>query len=420
MSEDASIKYLTTKPDSSLSDSLTESEGLLSEHIVLLNSDEAQKKNIGVDLFGAVGYTAEHSQLVGHEEAFNNIQIAQERAAYFLQEKKEEISLMLNEDKEPWLFGSCLEDRSNSCGPFHHFVDGVPMCQVHNPCWCLVCCKSDADVQTYTSNEIKHEPDQQKDSLMIKTEGLQDSGNRIQTNADTLFEHFFQVHKKLPFDVVTMPENNISGLLGDESEDKNRNDDLINVESEQAMVNALPHEIILKIFSYLNHDELAHKAALVCKKWKEFAYDPIHWTSLHIERAMSSYDFVCLLKRVPLLKELYLCGQCVDYEEILFIVQSCPQLQILDLGFVTTLLDTFISAIAENCENLEYLNVEGCSEFSPACIHMLCQEGQVPQLKGLNVSHCTKLTDESIIHLANSKKQLEMLNIDGISWLTDM
>lgn len=54
-------------------------------------------------------------------------------------------------------------------------------------------------------------------------------------------------------------------------------------------INAIPNEILLKIFSYLPFSDKL-RAASVCKKWNAIVYDPLNWNMLRFSEWTSSKD----------------------------------------------------------------------------------------------------------------------------------
>ena len=189
---------------------------------------------------------------------------------------------------------------------------------------------------------------------------------------------------------------------------------------DECEFNRLPREIIQKVFSYFSQFDLCHTVALVCRKWTHFAYDPIFWQVLEIpmNTTMGSKELmkVCS-QRAPLLKKLQLHGRIgLSTEEVNLITKTCPMLTDLDLGFIHTLDYDVIHCIVRSCDKMERLNLEGCNLVDHHCVQLLCE---LPRLRDLNLSHCTRLLDDSIIILAQRLPSLTALNIDGISWISD-
>ena len=60
--------------------------------------------------------------------------------------------------------------------------------------------------------------------------------------------------------------------------------------------------------------------------------------------------------------------------------------------------------------------MEGCDRIDD---QVAAQFPQLPLLKKLNLSHCTKMTDEAVLLIAQGCLVLEELNVDGIPWITD-
>ena len=54
-------------------------------------------------------------------------------------------------------------------------------------------------------------------------------------------------------------------------------------EGQRSHVNCLPHMIMTRIFSYLSLPDLLRKAGLVCRYWRNVAYDPVLWRNIFLK-----------------------------------------------------------------------------------------------------------------------------------------
>lgn len=374
-----------------------ESALLLKDHIILLDPEtDLQEMPISnANIYEDAGYTDDMKELDGEEEAFKQIQHAKDRAVEFINKAKEENEVFLNMfDVEATKTMEHTIQRSNDFSLLDSEVGGTSRERIVT--------QTELD-STKCSEE--HKPETSKENT---------TDERFQQHNDS---HRTVVVEENPEPLETSVKDRI--LQVNECSAPMLDDD-------ESIFSSLPYEIIQKILSYLSQYDLCHQVALVNKKLKDYAYDPVHWSVLRLDsnkfRPLTSYALCHVIQRAPLLKQLYLCGQHIDNNDMLFIAESCPLLQLLDVGFMSSVEGTFphiVSVISEHCHNLQYLNVEGCLEVNPECISMMCHEGHLQKLKGLNVSHCTKITDESLVEFARHKTQLELLNTDGISWITD-
>ena len=62
------------------------------------------------------------------------------------------------------------------------------------------------------------------------------------------------------------------------------------------------------------------------------------------------------------------------------------------------------------------INLEGCGQIDD---DIASQFPALACLKVLNLSHCTKMTDDGIVCISEGCLLLEDLNVDGIPWITD-
>ena len=184
-------------------------------------------------------------------------------------------------------------------------------------------------------------------------------------------------------------------------------------------ISALPVEVFEEIFSYLTQQELCHKVAPVCRQWRDYAYDPIHWQSLDLcaDTIANMNTFINCLERAPLLKSLSVCGcDRLTPAEISYVGSHCPQLTSLEIGFTRTAETGLCKSLADSCLCLEHVNLEGCALIDTPCIAALCR---IVTLSSVNLSHCNRLVGSDIVMLAERLPRLEKLNIDGVLHVAD-
>ena len=184
-------------------------------------------------------------------------------------------------------------------------------------------------------------------------------------------------------------------------------------------VNCLPVELLHKIFSYLSLQDLCKLVVVVCRQWRDLAYDPLHWQVLDL----SSLDYLqpcelfALMDRSPLLKDLSVPKQSVlsNYEAH-YIATRCSNLKSLNLGFTRGVDEVVLQQFVEHCTDLEKLNLEG-TDFAndSAIVQIICGFNK---LTTLNLSHC-KVEDCGILQLNEKLPLLADIDIDGIMWITD-
>ncbi|KAI0235142.1 hypothetical protein LSAT2_014444 [Lamellibrachia satsuma] len=178
-------------------------------------------------------------------------------------------------------------------------------------------------------------------------------------------------------------------------------------------------EVFEEIFSYLTQEELCHKVAPVCRQWRDYAYDPIHWQSLDLcaDTIANMNTFINCLERAPLLKSLSVCGcDRLTPAEISYVGSHCPQLTSLEIGFTRTAETGLCESLADSCLCLEHVNLEGCALIDTPCIAALCR---IVTLSSVNLSHCNRLVGSDIVMLAERLPRLEKLNIDGVLHVAD-
>ena len=206
--------------------------------------------------------------------------------------------------------------------------------------------------------------------------------------------------------------DSVSNDCNDDGEDRVENDD-------PSLFNNLPDEVILHIFKYFSQTELCQSLVLICKKWHLLALDPILWQQLDLSFKSSFQSELMgpVFQRCSLLQRVSFRGRDeVHLSEIQSMVENCPNIREIDMGFTSGLKNSMFSLIVSSCQMITSLNVEGCEEITDSLISRLIL---LPRLNTLSLSHCTKLTDSSVIEIARFCDRLEKLDIDGIPWISD-
>ncbi|XP_071358182.1 F-box and leucine-rich repeat protein 13 isoform X2 [Trachinotus anak] len=81
--------------------------------------------------------------------------------------------------------------------------------------------------------------------------------------------------------------------------------------------------------------------------------------------------------------------------------------------------DTSLKSVA-TLKNLQYLDISLCNKVSDAGIKYLTEGSSVTKLRELNVSHCSHITDISVMRIAQRLCKLHHLNLSYCERLTDM
>ncbi|XP_022079621.1 F-box/LRR-repeat protein 20-like [Acanthaster planci] len=196
------------------------------------------------------------------------------------------------------------------------------------------------------------------------------------------------------------------------------NDQTCATQEPFAFFDELPRELFFKILSYFTAGELCLTVAPVCRDWYDCSRSPVLWTCLDLSdhRDVSHKQLCAVLGRASLLKSLSLRGR----EELslgeMQALASCPLLTDLNLGFCDNVNGRVLDEIIRCCLHLEVINMEGCERIDD---DVASQFPSLPHLKALNLSHCTKMTDDGVMAISKGCRLLEELNVDGIPWITD-
>ena len=99
------------------------------------------------------------------------------------------------------------------------------------------------------------------------------------------------------------------------------------------------------------------------------------------------------------------------------VAECCKQLRFLNLGNCGAITDASILAIANHCIQLEVLNVFSCRLLTQRSIIALAKH--CPNLHSLNLANVLKVNDSAITALGDHCSNLQALNIAGLVQVTE-
>ncbi|KAG5451413.1 F-box/LRR-repeat protein 12 [Clonorchis sinensis] len=181
----------------------------------------------------------------------------------------------------------------------------------------------------------------------------------------------------------------------------------------------LPDDLLLRIFSFLGHDDLIRSVSRVSRRWNTISRAPSLWNCVNLSNLkMSNYSLKYLLRRKligPTTRALVLClGHSPSIQTpLISIINSCPQLQRFCIShgrlesfwpialalprclrtlkvnhLVVKHCDDHSLEFRQRSTNLNHLDLTGCGWFADR--HLLrFLEGT--SLTHLDLSHCYRL-----------------------------
>lgn len=217
----------------------------------------------------------------------------------------------------------------------------------------------------------------------------------------------------------------------------------------------LTDDLLLKVFSFLDHVTLCH-AAMVCRQWRAASAHEDFWKSLNFEnRQVTNAQVAELCNRYPRATELHLKNTAnVEEGRVRDAMRSLRNLEILTLGrnFLT---EMFFHALSD-CASLRKLNItdailgsggaqevqlrhEGLRSLQIIKCRVLriairCPQLEelslkrtgtasamlhCPRLTSLDVSSCHKLSDAGVRTAAIACPLLSSLNMSNCAYVTD-
>ncbi|CAJ0941271.1 unnamed protein product, partial [Mesorhabditis belari] len=189
-----------------------------------------------------------------------------------------------------------------------------------------------------------------------------------------------------------------------------------------ALINqALPKELILRIFSYLDVITLC-RSAQTCRYWNLLALDGSNWMEVNFfefQRDIKGTVVENLAKRCGgFLKNLSLKGcESVQDNALRSFTRQCPNIQMLSLEKCKKVTDVTCENLGKNCHRLLELNLENCAAITDRALKYISDGCK--RLEYINISWCDAITDRGIGLLLRGCPQLAHLIIKGCEGVTE-
>ena len=190
-------------------------------------------------------------------------------------------------------------------------------------------------------------------------------------------------------------------------------------EERKIDLDTLADEVLLNILSYLCQNELHGTAARVCKKWLRLSRDPSLMKKLTFKDDSfgKTEHLVDMLSNASMLEELKI--RCRDDATILVqtVAQfSCKKLGHLQINYCPALTEECTSILAKNCINLKSVNLDGTGTISDLATSNLMQ---LKLLRKIDLFNCRYVIPEHITAIANNCDYLEEINLGEVTHLND-
>ncbi|RDD47381.1 F-box/LRR-repeat protein 7 [Trichoplax sp. H2] len=177
----------------------------------------------------------------------------------------------------------------------------------------------------------------------------------------------------------------------------------------------LPDDVLLSIFTYFSHGELCQIIGCVCRHWHSLSRDPCLWKHINLSNYSHSMTYQAIKTACHYFRTAYSlklpCYDCFKDDNLVSIVRFCPTLYKIDCSFCVAITCQAIVSLVDCCPNLIDINLEG-SNIKDRAVQVMSKL----KLRSINLSHCTRLTDESLYLLGNGYSYLEIVNLDGIEF----
>lgn len=181
----------------------------------------------------------------------------------------------------------------------------------------------------------------------------------------------------------------------------------------------IPMELLLRIVSLVD-DRTVIMASGVCSGWRDAISLGLTHLSLTWCKKNMNHLVLSLAPKLTKLEALVLRQDKPQLEDnaVEAIAKYCHDLQDLDLSKSFKLSDRSLYALAHGCPNLSKLNISGCPAFSDAALEYLTKFCR--KLKVLNMCGCVRTaTDRALEAIADNCSQLQSLNLGWCDEVSD-
>ncbi|XP_013411676.1 F-box/LRR-repeat protein 13-like isoform X1 [Lingula anatina] len=186
----------------------------------------------------------------------------------------------------------------------------------------------------------------------------------------------------------------------------------------------MPRSVALKIFSYVDIDDLA-RCAQVCRSWKILTQSHSLWTRLdlsivrgRLSTGVTDHVVKTLLTKCrPYIVHLNLRG-CLRLSRAAFVtISECRNLQDLNLSECSAVNDSSMKLVCEGCTILLYLNISH-TNITDATLRLISKS--MENLQYLSLAFCKRFTDKGLQYLAMGKggAKLQWLDMSGCTQIS--
>ncbi|KAK9708355.1 hypothetical protein K7432_009680 [Basidiobolus ranarum] len=107
----------------------------------------------------------------------------------------------------------------------------------------------------------------------------------------------------------------------------------------------------------------------------------------------------------------------VTSRSVLALATQCPEIEQLSMGYCDNISDVGIIAIANSLPDIQNINITYCGQISNSSIKILLDKCR--KLKSLKMGYCGRVTREAIQDISNRLPDLRSLDISGMQDLRD-
>lgn len=178
---------------------------------------------------------------------------------------------------------------------------------------------------------------------------------------------------------------------------------------------------VLEFCTGLEHLELNGKNRMTREALVLLSSSDCNFKTLNISKhySLTIDDILAIVQNAPNLFALFLSfNSCVHDRVLIFIAENCNDLEVCALQYCYKITDAGLLSLVRGCGRLRSLDLTHCERITDLSLQSLVL-ATAHQLECLNLTMCVAVTDTTVILIAELCQCLRSLQLNGCIALTD-
>lgn len=193
---------------------------------------------------------------------------------------------------------------------------------------------------------------------------------------------------------------------------------------------ALSNDVIVKIFQWLNTDDLL-AVGVVCRRFSKLIWNAKLWRVITLkgDTVIGDKALNCIFRKtvecgdgsLPTIERVMISDGCkVSEKGIHTIIRRCPNITHLQIQFCNALTNSLLYEIVMKCINLQHLDLTGCPHVSRVSLNIGIDTPRKMLLQYVDLTDCPSLDDAGLKTIMKNSPLVIYLYLRRCVQLTDM